>query len=137
MPNEKIYFLAKAFRETWMNSQSFCRSFGMDLVALESQHEADYFHKSCDRNVEEFEEVSHIGGVSDGHDWYWLASQSKVNFDLKLDESESEKNCLQMVKVADHFSYTGVSCVDGSTRGFVCQKLIKKIDHRWSLIFGR
>lgn len=132
--NEKIYFLSVTFRSNWMSAQSFCKSYDMDLVALESEHEEKYFKKICENNSESFEELSHIGGVSnfvDGQEnWFWIASRKKVNFNLSFSEKASnekeEKNCLQMVKGPRGFSYARTNCFGSELRKFVCQKMIFK-----------
>lgn len=144
-PNEKFYFLSVTFRANWMAAQSFCKSYGMDLLALESEHEADYFLASCEKSFESFEELSHIGGVSNAIDerenWFWITSHKKVNFDLKLKdnktEKKSEQNCLQLVKQKTGFSYGRTNCFGNELKKFVCQKInVSKLD-LWSKIMGR
>lgn len=139
--NEKIYFLSVTFRANWMGAQSFCRSYGMDLVALESDHEAKYFMSKAFRNsAKDFEDLTHIGGVSNGgtESWFWITSRKQVNFDMKLTESKNdskeEKNCLQLVKESSGFSFTRTNCFDSELRKFVCQKLVIKA--RWTLFLG-
>lgn len=128
-----------------MAAQSFCKSYGMDLLALESEHEADYFLKSCEKSWASFEELSHIGGVSNSNDgrenWFWITSHKKVNFDLKLKEKKadmkSEQNCLQLVKQKIGFSYGRTNCFGSELKKFVCQKInVNKLD-LWGTIMGR
>lgn len=141
--NEKIYFLSMTFRANWMSAQSFCRSYGMDLVALESDHEAKYFMKACENNFDYFEEFSHIGAVSNivgSHEnWFWITSHKQVNFELTIKKVEAdgeEKNCLQMVKGEHGFSFGRTNCFGIELQKFVCQRLIVKSD-RWLEILGR
>lgn len=124
-----------------MGAQSFCRSYGMDLVALESDHEAKYFMNKAFRNSrDDFEDLSHIGGVSNSEvkQWFWITSRKQVNFDLKLKEDKSdleeEKNCLQLSKNSNGFSFTRTTCFGSELRKFVCQKLVVK--SRWGAFFG-
>ena len=121
-----------------MSAQSFCKSYGMDLVALESEHEAEYFLKACELASHSFEELSHIGGVSntiDGRDnWYWITSNGKVTLNLRLkqeSDKKNEKNCLQLVKNKHGFSYARTNCFSNELQKFVCQKLVlNKLDGR-------
>lgn len=125
-----------------MNAQSFCNSYGMDLVALESEHEAKYFTKCCENSSEFFENFSHVGGVLTQKDgWHWIASHKKIHFDLNLKndknlESHIDKNCLQLLKMQEKFSYGKVNCFGNQLEKFVCQKMIVKDDH-WAHIFGK
>jgi hypothetical protein len=125
-----------------MNSQSFCNSFGMDLVALESEHEKSYFTKSCENNIEFFEEFVHVGGVfAENNVWSWISSTRKLDLDLHLDKSrqseeENESNCLQLRKFNKVFKFSRVQCFGSKLQQFVCQKLILK-DYNWTDIFGK
>ncbi|CRK98438.1 CLUMA_CG011795, isoform A [Clunio marinus] len=142
--NEKIYFVSIAFRGNWMSAQSFCRSYGMDLVALESEHEAKYFMKSCEKEIQSFEAFSHIGGVFESKDnkWHWITSSEKINFELKFssdNKNEGDKkdeNCLQLVKDNNGFSYGRTSCFGDKLQPFVCQRMIIKMN-RWKELFGK
>lgn len=124
-----------------MNSQSFCNSYGMDLVALESEHEAKYFKKSCENRSEFFEQFSHIGGVlTQDEGWHWITSYEKISFELNLKNQKNintsqEENCLQLLKLDNKFSYGRVNCFENILQKFICQKLIIKED-RWAEVFG-
>lgn len=117
-----------------MSARSFCKSNGMDLVAIESEHEENYFMGKCRENIDWFEGVSHIGGVSTAvegkESWYWITSVKKVNINLNLDTNEvdqkAEKNCLQLVRNQDQFFYQRTNCFEGEPQSFVCQRIIYK-----------
>lgn len=123
-----------------MSAQSFCKSKGMDLVALESEHEADYFMKSCEKASLSFEELTHIGGVSDeGLDnWYWISSNGKVTINLKLQkdkQNKTERNCMQLVKSSKGFSYGRTNCFSSELKKFICQEIIlNKLDSDSSIL---
>jgi hypothetical protein len=140
--NLKLYFVSIAFRANWMNSQSFCNSYGMDLVALESEHEGQYFKKCCEINTEFFEQFSHIGGVlTENESWHWITSQKEVNFDLNITEQKTDtvlqkENCLQLLKLNHEFSFGRINCFGNELHNFVCQKMIIKED-RWASFFGK
>lgn len=138
--NKKIYFVSTAFRANWMNAQSFCKSYGMDLAAIESEHEANYFLKSCEINSMDFEEHSQIGGVLMNNDWFWITSHQKVNF--KLDMKKNDKHdgeCLQLVKSSGvRFSFGRTNCFSNrDAQKFVCQKLVYKQTDFWSEFLKR
>lgn len=130
-----------------MASQSFCNSLGMDLMALENPHEADYFLKNGEKSLGDFKGLLHIGGVSnanqinDHESWFWIATQKQVSIDLKLKQSKSgvksDQNCLQLVKQKSGFSYTRTNCFSNELRQFVCQKIIDRKLDIWSTIVGR
>lgn len=120
-----------------MSAQSFCKSYGMDLVGLASEHEAKYFLRKCKEAGSSFEELSHIGGVSstleDKDNWYWIWSNEKIKIDLKLktnNTEKNEKNCLQLVKDQyGEFFYGRTNCYSSELQKFVCQKVIlNKLD---------
>jgi hypothetical protein len=126
-----------AFRANWMNSQSFCNSFGMDLVALESQHEKNYFTKSSENNIEYFDEFVHIGGVFTEKNFRWISSNKNLKFDLNLDPpGNGTENCLQLKKTNKTFSFARVQCFGSKLQQFVCQKIIIN-ESNWINIFGR
>lgn len=139
--NKKMYFVSTTFRATWMNAQSFCRSYGMDLATLESEHEANYFFKQCENNYRILGDSTHIGGVLMTDDWFWITSHKKVNFKLKFkdhQDSSNVKNCLQIVKENKHyFAFGRTNCFSGEVQKFVCQKFMKKQTSYWNEIFGR
>lgn len=134
------------FRANWMMAQSFCKSYGMDLLTLESRHEADYFMRSIEMNMNGFEELTHIGGVSyvnEGKEnWFWITSHNdkRINYDLKLKPSEAdqkaEKNCLQLVKHRRTFSYGRTNCFGNDLQKFVCQKVNQGKSDGWSGILS-
>lgn len=116
-----------------MSARSFCKSNGMDLVAIESEHEEEYFLGKCRENIDWFEGFSHIGGVSNSvkgnESWYWITSVKEVTLNLNLRSNEvgqKEKNCLQLVKSHNQFSYQRTNCFEGEPQTFVCQKVINK-----------
>lgn len=133
-PDEKLYFLSVAFRANWMSARSFCKSNGMDLVAIESEHEEKYFIGKCQEHIDWFEGVSHIGGVSNAvmgkENWFWITSTKEVQLNLNLEKSEisqkEKKNCLQLVKSHGRFSYQRTNCFGGEPQTFVCQRVIYK-----------
>ena len=126
------HFLSVAFRANWMSARSFCKSNGMDLVAIESEHEEQYFLGKCRENIDLFEEFSHIGGVSNSakgiESWYWITSvkEVKLNLNLESNETSKEKNCLQLIKRNNKFSYQRTNCFGDEPQSFVCQKVIYK-----------
>lgn len=128
------------FRANWMNSQSFCKSFGMDLVALESEHEKNYFIKSSENNIEIFEEYVHIGGVFAENDWISISSNKKLGFDLNLEkvqiENSTDLNCLQLRRSSKKLSFSRVQCFGNKLQQFICQKMIWK-EKTWTNIFGK
>lgn len=125
------------FKANWMSAQSFCKSYGMDLLGLASEHEEKYFLAKCKEAKNSFEELSHIGGVSnncaDNDKWYWIWSNEKIQIDLKFrPESQKAKgrNCLQLIKDEyGDFSYSRTNCNSPELQKFVCQKIIlNKLD---------
>lgn len=139
--NKKIYFVSTSFRANWMNAQSFCKSYGMDLASIESEEEAKYFLKSCENKNTAFEEHSQIGGVLMHDHWFWITSHQKVNFKLTFKGNKNSKNdgeCLQLVKGTNLiFGFGRTNCFSNNdAKKFVCQKMIKQKDI-WSSFFER
>ena len=42
---EKTYFIPRHVRATWANTRVICKSFGMDILGLETEDEANLFHE--------------------------------------------------------------------------------------------
>jgi hypothetical protein len=141
--NEKIYFLSVNFRANWMDARSFCKSYGMDLVALESDHEAKYFTKACENNLRHFEDATLLGGVSvresESERWYWISSNKNINYNIKwsnkLSDFGASPKCLTFVREPEGFAYSKTNCYSDNVHQFACQKLIVKLDN-WTEIFG-
>lgn len=138
---EKLYFISKNFHMNWINSKSFCSSFGMDLVAIESSHEEQYFLKSCERDSKSFEELTSIGATSElTHEkekWFLTTTGSEINYNLNLMEDENNKGrCLALVKTNEKFSYQRIECNGSDKHQFICQKLIPQTEN-WLDIFMR
>jgi hypothetical protein len=113
----------------------------MNLVSIESDHEAKYFIKACENNSDSFEAMSHIGftsEISNGNEKWFLTSTGKeVNYVFSgMSQLNDEDQCLVLVKIDDKFSYARVSCYGSELHSFICQKMIIKVDN-WSDIFGR
>jgi len=141
--NEKLYYISINFRANWMNSKSFCSSFGMNLVSLESDHESQYFMKACENNSNSFEEITFIGATSefiDGHEkWFLTTTGKEVNYKLELSEPSNNDNnsqCLALYNSEGKFSYSKVNCNGNVSQKFICQKVILKLEN-WTDIFGR
>lgn len=112
-----------------MNAQSFCRSNGMDLATIESDHEKNYFLKLCEINFRNFGESTHIGGVVIDKDWFWITTHRRVNFELnfKHPPKNDGKNCLTLAKNGIKlFQFGRTNCFNGEIEKFVCQKMVKK-----------
>lgn len=132
-PDEKEYYLSVAFRANWMSARSFCKSNGMDLVAIEDKNEEQYFISKCKEKMDLFESFTQIGGVSNAvrgnESWYWITSVREIRIDLNLEKNETDqkKNCLQLVKNPNRtFSYQRTNCFGTESQSFVCQKNIYK-----------
>lgn len=126
-----------------MNSKSFCSSFGMNLVSLESDHESQYFMKACENNSNSFEEITFIGATSefiDGHEkWFLTTTGKEVNYKLELSEpsnNSDNSHCLALYNSQGKFSYSKVNCNGNVNQKFICQKVILKLEN-WTDIFGR
>jgi hypothetical protein len=112
-----------------MNAQSFCRSYGMDLATLESDHEQNYFLNICGNNYRDLGDATHIGGVFKNNEWFWITSHKKVDYKLKFMHPHvpnDNKDCLQMVKHrgTKEFFFGRTNCFNGDVQKFVCQKLV-------------
>lgn len=126
-----------------MNSKSFCSSFGMNLMSLESDHEAQYFMKACENNSNSFEEITFIGATSelidDNEKWFLTTTGKEVNYKLEfatLNINSDRNQCLALYKLDGKFLYTKVNCNGNENQKFICQKVILKLEN-WTDIFGR
>jgi hypothetical protein len=119
-----------------MQAKSFCSSYNMDLLSLESPHEMKYFLKACENNFESFEDISFIGGIEENNEWFSTGCGNKINFSESALEEGDNGKCLSLVKKENGtFSFAKIACND-KIHAFICHKMIIKIDH-WSDIFGR
>lgn len=107
----------------------------MDLLALESEHEAKYFHKASEKYAQYFDGETYIGGVND-EIWYWIATNKPINYQLNITSAKkSSQECLSIVKGSNRFSYKSVACSTDEAQKFICHKMIIKPENWMGSLF--
>ena len=84
----KVFYLSMDFEANWMDSRSFCKTYGMDLATFDSSLEFSNFLKHAMKSVSYFNKWTHIGGVSKfvgkHRDWYWITTNRRVTFNMQF-----------------------------------------------------
>lgn len=120
-----------------MSAKSFCSSYHMDLVSLESQHELEYFMNASEGNYDSFGKITLLGGVYEEKGWTSSSWGRIMNIDLaNVEEIDKDGKCLSLIKKGNRkFSFGKITCRN-QPYAFICQRTIFKMEH-WTDIFGR
>jgi len=127
---EKTYHVSSYFKESWTNARSFCKTYGMDLMALETDSEKRNFDKILSSNFQSFAKFTHIGGIvlqpGTPKNWHWITTQKPVTFDIKYaagnpSSSQSQEHCLCFEKAANEMLFHDVVCSTNS-QSFICEE---------------
>lgn len=134
----KTYYASQNFKLTWANAFTFCRSFGMDLVELDTAVEADHFNKLCAEHNYLFTSTVHIGGSDHGvgkNKWYWMSSGNEINYNMKYAQTEPNnvrglQHCLAVYTHPESFAFADYDC-DESESIFACQRVTRICNNKW------
>ncbi|CAO1417879.1 unnamed protein product [Diamesa hyperborea] len=129
----KSYFITRDFKLNWGDAHSFCKSFEMDLVALETAAESDYFFNLCEKGTNNFYPYLFIGGTNIGVEkdsWYWMKTGSEIKYKLRFSEGEpynagGRENCLAIYNNVDKKTYglNDLECYGDVVASFACEKV--------------
>lgn len=104
----------------------------MEVLSLESSDEQTLFLNMCDKNIQLFEDLTHVGAynvVGKSTDkWYWVNSGKRVDFPLKFtagqpDFAGNNEYCLAMGKRPKDFYFNDITCFGYYELKFICQKI--------------
>lgn len=120
---KKEYFLSHGIQLSWIHAHVYCRSHGLNLASLNSEHEKSYFLGISSRNFEKGVPAN-VGGVFIDQDWFWMSSGSQLTIQLNLTAENDNRNCLQAVFDYDHeVKFKRTHCFDEKST-FVCERII-------------
>jgi hypothetical protein len=78
----KIYYLSK-LKLNWVESQLTCKSYGLNLLSIDSSDEFAYIRSLYLRNDSIFESHTYIGATNlFNESWYWIGSGKKVTLNI-------------------------------------------------------
>lgn len=126
----KTYWISTHFRTFWHAAKSFCHSFGMELLSLDTLEEAQKFMNICVTNKLFVDRCFHIGGLttvpSSKTEWFWVNSFKKVKYEMPWLPKEPNylgKNemCLSICKNPGQCGYNDIPCSSSAELTFVCQ----------------
>ncbi|CAO1310267.1 unnamed protein product [Diamesa tonsa] len=124
----KTYYVSRGIELSWAESLTFCRAFGMDIVNLPTEEEANVFLKFTLDNGQYYDYVfvgaTYIGNGA--NNFYWINTGLPVKYPIKFDVGEpsnsgGRENCLSLTKkTATSFVYNDIDCF-GKTMKFACE----------------
>lgn len=132
---QKSYFFTRHFKASWVEARSFCHSYGLEFLSLDTLEEARTLQSFSDNNSNLRTSTSvwlYIDGVSMSvnslTDWYWTKSGDKISYTIPWhpgtpNNAASNEYCLTFGKASinQKFGFDDAKC-DSST--FVaCQRV--------------
>lgn len=128
----KIFYLSMDFEGNWMESRSFCKTYGMDLTSFDTSYEFSNFVRQAMKSAHYFDKWTHIGGISKTvgkqRDWYWINSNRKVIYPMAFASGQpnnflGRQNCLGISKEEKTFEFQDIDCWGKFEEKFICQKI--------------
>lgn len=126
----KSYYSSRNFSLSWISAYIFCKTFGMDLVELQTQHEADNFFALCSKNESQIKnnELYHIGSSRVGmsnNEFYWMTTGQLIAYPMDFRTVEhqinDERNYLTIMKSAGSFTFQRI--INYNNQLFFCQRI--------------
>lgn len=125
----KSYWVPRYFKAQWQLTRSICKSYGLDIVSLDTLEEMEAVSKMCEENRDLFGWFVHIGGMAktgrSQTDWYWVNSNSKVSYNMtwqngQPDFSGENEWCLSLHKDSK-FKFNDITCYGSWEEKFICE----------------
>lgn len=127
---KRMYWLSVRLNVRWNDAKTLCKSYGLELLHLESKDEMNYFIKACNQYKNLFGDYTFVDGVTDlgksKTEWFYSETGRKVSFALPWlpgtpDNVGSDEHCLSIAKAQGTFLFNDVNC-DGTKEGkkFLC-----------------
>lgn len=129
----KTYYVTRDIHLTWAHALMFCQSFGMSLVTLPTENEANIFLQHCANSNYLFNHFTHIGGSYIGssmNNWYWIDDGVPVSYHLRMLPGEpnnagGRQNCLAVQKYPGSFVFNDIEGYGVYQEKFVCQLTVQ------------
>lgn len=130
----KVFYLSVDFEANWMDARSFCKTYGMDLMSLDTSYEFSNFVKQATKSFFYFDRWTHIGGISKlvgggkQREWYWISTNRRVSYPLTFAAGQpnnylGRQNCLGISKEEKTFELQDIDCHGRFEEKFICQKI--------------
>lgn len=103
----------------------------MESLSLETLDEMNNFFALCDKNVNFFEDYTHIGGYTNvgrsTDKWYWLNSGKRIDYKMKFTPGQPDfagnlEFCLGIHKKPNDFAFFDLYCSVYHEFKFICQR---------------
>lgn len=76
----KSYFYSTDLTANWLEAHLTCRSYGLNLLSLNSAEEYEHFKCIFIKNAALFEVHTYIGGTRmNSNDWYWVNNGQPIS----------------------------------------------------------
>lgn len=122
----KTYFVPRHFKAEWMYTRSICRAYGMDILTLETETEANVFFELFKAKENLFDRYTHIGGMSEDANflkWYWVTTGELINYEINFPIGEPNRSglCLAINKM-ETLMFDDIHCYGGHQEKFICER---------------
>lgn len=103
----------------------------MEILSLDTLEEAEFFYDLGSKNIDNFEQFTHIGGYTSVgkslNSWRWVNSGQLIDYPMKFDVNEPnfKKNfefCLDLVRRDGKLYLNDAACYEEGQYKFVCQR---------------
>lgn len=117
----KYYYVPLSYTAAAADQKSICKSYDMDVLALETAAEADNFYKVMKANANLFDSMTLTSGLklvypNNTYTWFWTKSGNQIVIPINLRtaksaEDDEPKNCLAIGKYSgNEFKLAEVGC---------------------------
>lgn len=112
----------------------FCKSFGMELLMLETIEEYNNFTHILNTSYRSYLEThTHIGGTKEGREyWYWASTGKRIDYQLNWhagqpDNAGGVEFCMDIVNSSNGIEINDLPCfTETYLFRFICEKTQKK-----------
>jgi hypothetical protein len=129
----KTYWITSLskLKVVWSKGNDLCKTYGMEVVSLDTYDEQEYFFGMCVKFASAFTGNSMFGAMArvpaSKKDWYWVNSGTPVNYTLNFATGEPNNGgngemCLALKEYSGSFGFNDVSCSDSLTYNIICQE---------------
>ncbi|KAL7036617.1 hypothetical protein ACKWTF_008874 [Chironomus riparius] len=133
---QKSYFVSRWFGENWTGARSFCSSFNLQLVSLQTLQEAlaflyladthPYFKKYTACSMFYIDGMTSI--MKSTTEWYWADSGNKISYPMpwlsgQPDNANGDERCLAFRRNTPTQNYRFVDNTCSGGPHFVCQRI--------------
>lgn len=128
----KAYYVPRHFKAEWINTRAICKAYGMDVLTLETENEANCFFRLYKAKEHLFGCYTHIGAMTEDEKflkWHWVSTGEPINYTIEFPRGEPNGSglCLAISKKVhkvhtEKFLFDDIQCFGACANKFICEK---------------